>query len=114
MSSQDSAQAALAASYESRISALQTQIANQQQSMNQKDENIQTLMVRTSEQEQRITEQVQAVTEARSQVQSASRIATESETKATELQRQNDTLVKENENQKVQIEAIRQLLLNQQ
>ncbi|AEF80257.1 hypothetical protein [Leadbettera azotonutricia] len=114
MSSQDSAQNALATSYESRIAALQTQIANQQQSMNQKDESIQTLMGRTSDQEQRIAEQSQAVTEARSQVQAAVQTAAATEARATELQRQNETLTRENENQKVQIEAIRQLLLNQQ
>jgi chromosome segregation ATPase len=114
MSSQDSAQSALAASYESRISTLQTQIANQQQSMNQKDENIQTLMEKTSEQEERLTEQVQVLTEARAQAQSATQAAVSTEARAAELQQQNDTLTRENENQKVQIEAIRQLLLNQQ
>jgi uncharacterized coiled-coil protein SlyX len=100
--------------YEVRISGLNEQISSQQQSMNQKDNTIQALMIQAAAQEQQIAERNAAITELRSQTEASAGTASEAQAAAAQLRTENAVLAQQNEEQKRQIESIRQLLLNQQ
>ncbi|MDR2617744.1 MAG: hypothetical protein LBC62_02630 [Treponema sp.] len=107
-------QGRIIADYELRISGLNEQISSQQQSMNQKDNTIQALMTQAAAQEQQIAERNAAITELRAQAEASAITASEAQAEAAQLRTGNAALAQQNEEQRRQIESIRQLLLNQQ
>jgi uncharacterized coiled-coil protein SlyX len=107
-------QGKIIADYELRIGGLNEQISSQQQSMNQKDNTIQALMTQASAQEQQIAGRDAAITELRNQAEASARSASEAQAEAAQLRTGNAALAQQNEEQRRQIESIRQLLLNQQ
>jgi chromosome segregation ATPase len=100
--------------YEKHIGELQTAQASQQQSLNQKDAAIQTLHAEAAAREEHIAEQEQQITSLHTQVQETARTAEENRSHAAQLQTENENLTRTNSELRTQIEAVRQLLLNQQ
>jgi uncharacterized coiled-coil protein SlyX len=113
LSAAGSDQGKIIADYEDRIKGLADQISSQQQTMNQKDSTIQALMTQAAVQEQHAAEQNTAIADLRAQAGASAQAAAEAEAAASQLRTENAALAQQNEEQKRQIESIRQLLLNQ-
>jgi uncharacterized coiled-coil protein SlyX len=113
LSSAGSDQGKIIAGYEGRIKSLTDQISSQQQTMNQKDNTIQALMIQAAAQEQQIAERNTTIADLRAQTEASVNAAADTEAAAAQLRTENAALTQQNEEQKRQIESIRQLLLNQ-
>jgi chromosome segregation ATPase len=100
---QGSEQGQMITDFQNAISELRGANANQQQALNQRDGEIQQLRVQAAE-----------LDSARAQAGAAEKEAVESRALAEELQTRNATLTQTNADLRQQIEAVRQLLLNQQ
>jgi hypothetical protein len=100
---QESEQRQMITDFQDVILELRSANANQQQALNRRDDEIQELRVRTAE-----------LDNARVRADTAEKAAVEIRALAAELQTQNAALTQTNTDLRQQIDAVRQLLLNQQ